>query len=81
MLTGWIQPEPSAWYYTDASGCMQRGWVQVNGKWYYLGTDGRMLTGWQRVGDVWYYFYQDGSMAVNTNIEGWNIGGNGAAAR
>ncbi len=81
MLTGWIQPEPGSWYYTDGSGLMQRGWVNVGDKWYYLGSDGKMRTGWTIVADVWYYLNGDGSMAVNTVIDGWTIGANGAALR
>ena len=79
IQTGWVQPEPGAWYYMDGSGRMQIGWVQVNGTWYYMAQNGRMQTGWVQVGGLWYYLYPDGSMAANTVIDGWTLGPSGAA--
>ena len=79
MCTGWIQPVPGSWYYLDSSGYMQRGWQLINGKWYYLNQDGRMKTGWLQDGGKRYYLNSDGSMAVNTSVDGWTIGADGAA--
>ena len=45
------------WYYFDANGAMQKGWILDNT--YYLNEDGIMLTGWQTIDDAQYYF--DGS--------------------
>ena len=51
----------------------------INGKWYYLNQDGRMKTGWLQDGGKRYYLNSDGSMAVNTSVDGWTIGADGAA--
>ncbi|MBS5537692.1 hypothetical protein DXA36_14690 [Eisenbergiella sp. OF01-20] len=29
------------------------------------------------MGDSWYYFYPDGSMAVNTKVDGYEVGPDG----
>ena len=34
------------WYYLNAEGIMQTGWLQLNNKWYYLNAEGIMQTGW-----------------------------------
>ena len=34
--------------------------------------------GWRQIGGKWYYFYADGSMAANTEIDGYQIGPDGA---
>ncbi|MGF9967149.1 choline-binding protein D, partial [Bacillus rhizoplanae] len=51
----------------------------VGGKWYYLNNSGAMETGWVSVGGKWYYLYNDGSMAVNTVINGYKLGYDGAS--
>ena len=65
----------------DASGYMQRGWIQVNDKQYYMGQDGRMQIGWIQVDGVWYYLNSDGSKAVNTVVDGRTLGPNGEEIR
>ncbi|NKE08218.1 hypothetical protein GWK17_22545 [Bacillus selenatarsenatis] len=57
---------------------METGWEKVNGKWYFLADSGVMMTGWVKSGTKWYYLYKDGSMAVNTVIDGYKIGKDGA---
>lgn len=79
MQTGWILPMPGTWYYLDPSGAMQTGWTNVNNKWYYMNQSGAMQTGWLNDNGKWYYLNSDGSMAVNTSVEGWSIGPDGAA--
>ena len=51
----------SYWYYFNADGYMDMGWLDWNSKRYYLnpmiGTNsGRMFTGWQQIDGKWYYF-------------------------
>ncbi len=77
---GWMN-NGGRWYFMDQSGVMCTGWIQnTAGTWYYLGPDGDMKTGWiQPLPGCWYYLYSDGSMAVNTTVDGWNIGVDGAA--
>ena len=70
---------------------MMTGWQYINGVWYYLATaedagktaglkEGDMVTGWKQIGGKWYYFYENGAMAVNTRIDGYAIGPDGAWA-
>lgn len=79
MRTGWIQPPSGAWYYLADDGHMQTGWVYIGDKWYYLEADGHMLTGWLYDKGEWYYLESSGNMAVNTTIDGWQIGADGTA--
>ena len=38
-----------------------------------------MVTGkWVQIGGKWYYFYADGKLAVNTTIDGYTVGEDGA---
>ncbi len=68
------------WYYFDAEGYMQTGWIQ-NGGWRYFGSDGAMQTGWMYDG-VWYYFNNDGIMATgwakDSNNDWYYFDGSGA---
>ena len=34
--------------------------------------------GWKQINGKWYYFYKDGSMAVNTKIDDYEVGSDGA---
>lgn len=79
------------WYYFNAEGQMMTGWQYINGVWYYLATaedagktaglkEGDMVTGWKQISGKWYYFYENGAMAVNTRIDGYAIGPDGAWA-
>ena len=51
--TGWIQA--GSWYYLNANGIMQTGWINDNGTWYYCDASGAMQTGWLNDGGTWYY--------------------------
>ncbi len=82
MAAGWIQPSPGQWYYMNRDGRMQTGWLSPgDGFWYYLNPNGVMHTGWLWYNDAWYYLYGNGSMAVNTIIDGWQIGPDGRAGK
>ena len=74
LSPGWNHLANGQWYYGQANGAPQTGWLYDNGAWYYLSPDaqGAMATGWTQAGDAWYYL--DGSGAMLT---GWQwIGGN-----
>ena len=65
-VSGWLMSGGS-WYYIDpATGIMNTGWVQVDGRWYLLSSSGAMLTGWQQLGATWYYLGPSGAM-----LTGW----------
>jgi hypothetical protein len=50
-----------------------------NGKTYFLDADGVMVSGkWVQLNGKWYYFQSDGTLAVNTTVDGYTIGADGA---
>lgn len=65
-------------YYLKNDGSMATNWLSLNGSWYYLGQDGGMKTGWQYVNGKYYYMQSDGTMAKNTQINGYELGNDGA---
>lgn len=77
MQTGWLLYN-NQWYYLNHTGAMSTGWVYVNNRWYFINHLGVMQTGWYYVNNRWYYSYSDGSLAVNTFVEGYQVGQSGA---
>ena len=78
---GWAKVDGNWYYFND--GCkMMTGWVKVAGSWYYLAPSGKMVTGWAEVGGKWYYFSTEtnalGQMLVNTTVDGYTLGADGA---
>lgn len=81
MCTDWVNDQ-GTWYYLGPDGAMRTGWQQPEpGTWYYLRENGAMQTGWLNDRGTWYYLRENGVMAVNTTVDGWNIGWNGAASQ
>jgi glucan-binding YG repeat protein len=80
MQAGWEKVSGS-WYYLNSDGAMQTGWEKVSGSWYYLNTSGIMETGWVKSGGKWYFLYNSGKMAVDTTIQGYKLGKDGAWIR
>ncbi|WP_223820853.1 L,D-transpeptidase family protein [Bacillus sp. S3] len=76
MKTGWLA-NGGKWYFLDNSGAMKTGWLNDGEKKYFLDNSGAMKTGWAAIDGKWYYFYPSGSMAVNTVIDGWEVGPDG----
>ena len=75
---GWMQNHSGSWQYMK-NGKPATGWLQDDKKWYWLDSNGWMFAGgWKQIDGKWYYFYSDGSMAVNTTIDGYAIGSDGA---
>ena len=76
---GWQQNDSGQWNYYR-NGEPVKGWLSDDQKWYWLDkTTGMMFAGgWRQIDGKWYYFYTDGSMAVNTTIDGYTIGSDGA---
>ena len=83
MATGW-QLSNGKWYYLNTlspQGKMLKStWLHSSdGKYYYLDASGAMCERWTQIGENWYYFYPgSGDMAVNTTIDTFKIGANGA---
>ena len=76
---GWQQNDSGQWSYYR-NGKPVKGWLSDDQKWYWLDkTTGMMFAGsWKQIDGKWYYFYTDGTMAVNTTIDGYTIGSDGA---
>lgn len=66
---GWWNTEGNSW---------SVGWRNIDGKWYYFDSQGYMKTGWLLDGGKWYYLNTNGDMAVNTVIDNYTIGSDGA---
>ena len=77
-LTGW-QTIGKLRYFFNADGVMHEGWKQdeSTGKWYYWTNTGA-ATGWREIDGKWYYFDENGVMAVNTKVDGYEVGPDGA---
>lgn len=77
---GWVQNDSGDWYYYR-DGEPVKGWLSDEQKWYWLDqSSGKMFAGgWKQIDGKRYYFYANGVMAVNTTIEGYAIGSDGAA--
>ena len=61
--SGWIWDNgTTAWYYLNADGVMQTGWVWSVDAWYYLNPDGKMHKGWLDEGGNRYYLNSSGKM-------------------
>ena len=76
---GWQQNDSGQWSYYR-NGKPVKGRLSDDQKWYWLDkTTGMMFAGgWKQINGKWYYFYTDGTMAVNTTIDGYTIGSDGA---
>ena len=76
---GWQQNDSGQWSYYR-NGKPVKGWLSDDQKWYWLDKAiGMMFAGgWKQIDGKWYYFYTDGTMAVNTTIDGYTIGSDGA---
>ena len=76
---GWQQNDSGQWSYYR-NGEPVKDWLSDDQKWYWLDkTTGMMFAGgWKQIDGKWYYFYTDGTMAVNTTIDGYTIGSDGA---
>lgn len=76
---GWQQNDSGQWSYYR-NGKPVKGWLSDDQKWYWLvkATGMMFAGGWKQIDSKWYYFYPDGTMAVNTTIDGYTIGSDGA---
>lgn len=75
----WQQNDSGQWSYYR-NGKPVKGWLSDDQKWYWLikATGMMFAGGWKQIDGKWYYFYTDGTMAVNTTIDGYTIGSDGA---
>ena len=76
---GWQQNDSGQWSYYR-NGEPVKGWLSDDQKWYWLDkATGKLFSnGWKQIDGKQYYFYADGSMAVNTKVDGYAVGADGA---
>ena len=79
---GWVQNDSGEWNYYK-NGEPVKGWLSDDQKWYWLDkSTGKMFSGgWKQIDGKQYYFYADGSMAVNTTVDGYAVGADGARVK
>lgn len=81
VINSWRKDSKGLWYFLGGDGAMVTArWIKSNdGKWYFLKADGVMATSqWIKWNNKSYYVGSDGSMAINTVIDGWTVGTDGA---
>jgi len=77
IANGW-QKNGTTWNYY-INGNKATNWILSNGKWYYLKSSGDMVSSqWITWNGKQYYLNTSGDMAVNTTIDGWVVGDDGA---
>jgi len=79
IVNNWLNVD-GKWYRSDADGLLYREkWFQENGKWYTFDITGAMVKNtWVPGGNnKWYYLGEDGAMAINQEINGHWINGDG----
>lgn len=72
----WIDDNGN-YYYIGKDGYMKTGWQQIDGYWYYMDETGIRQNGWLKDNGKWYFLLPNGAMAVNTVIDGRQIGEDG----
>lgn len=80
-VSQWVQINGKWQYNNSAGNPVKNTWFfdKSYGKWYYLGADGFMEENcWVLSEGKYYYLNADGSMAVNTTINGYKVGVDGA---
>ncbi|WP_279285350.1 hypothetical protein [Clostridium butyricum] len=77
IKTQWVKGDAGWWLKRDDNTYPKSKWELVEGKWYWFDDIGYMATGWKYINYNWYYLNADGSMAVNTNINGCDLGDDG----
>lgn len=80
LQTGWVK-DGNSWRYYDGAKA-HKGWLHLKAdgeeKIYYLNKEALLETGkWVKINGKWYYFYSDGTLAVNTQIDGYEIDSKG----
>ena len=80
LQTGWVK-DGNRWRYYDGAKA-HKGWLHLKTdgeeKIYYLNKEALLETGkWVKINGKWYYFYSDGTLAVNTQIDGYEIDSKG----
>ena len=76
LQTGWVK-DGNQWRYYDGAKA-KKGWLSLKTdgeeKIYYLNKEGLLESGkWVKIDGKWYYFYPDGTLAVNTQIDGYEV--------
>lgn len=77
-VNGWTENDSGTRFYRR-DGKPVTGWLKEEENWYWLDNGGTpFINGWKQIDSKWYYFCSDGKMAVNTVIDGYSLGPDGA---
>ena len=77
LRDGWYKIDGN-FYYMNSDGLAETGWFEWEENCYYLDENGKMSMYWQEIEDKWYYFGADGVMLSNVNVDGYELGADGA---
>ena len=82
---GWFQDIDQNWYYFDAEGYMQTGWIREKGFWYFADENGKMQIGVIQINGQVYYFnpvsgsdmgkMQTGKVTIQNKVYYFNANG------
>lgn len=77
---GWVQNDAGQRQYINGSGKAVTGWLTTtDGNSYWFDDKSVMASGkWVQITGKRYYFYANGKLAVNTTIDGYEVGSDGA---
>lgn len=63
LKDSWLyDKDAKVYYYLNAEGIRETGWVKYKDLWYLLNEDGVMQTGWKQVNGLWYKLDENGAM-------------------
>ena len=75
-VRGWIEIDGADRYCPDPA---RKGETDFSGVWYYFDGNGTVQTGWQEIDGRRYYFESDGAMLSDAEVDGVELGPDGAA--
>lgn len=66
-------------FWIEPNGVMATNkWVNNQDKWYFVDEAGASALGWKEINGKHYFFYDDFTMAVDTTIDSYKVGKDGA---
>ena len=72
---GWVRNDSGTWRFIDTFGRAATGWhTAENGERYWFGGGVMAAGAWVQIDGRWYYFHADGRLALNTVIDGYEVG-------
>ncbi|MGE5626756.1 MAG: SH3 domain-containing protein [Solirubrobacterales bacterium] len=78
LITGFLTVTPSLLSQNQANAAVSNGWYLNGSTWNYYLNGSKAANQWITWNGKQYYMNLDGDMAVNTTIDGWVVGSDGA---